>query len=83
MPLLDAAATDGVLSAVRAERERQDAKWGQQNHEALYWLGILMEEVGEAAKACIEGDFSEYAVEMVQVAAVAAGAIESFQRNGA
>lgn len=36
------------------ERRRQDAKWGEQNHNDYYWLGILTEEVGEAAKALIE-----------------------------
>jgi len=36
------------------ERRRQDAKWGEQNHNDYYWLGILAEEFGEAAKALIE-----------------------------
>jgi hypothetical protein len=36
------------------ERRRQDAKWGEQNHNDYYWLGILAEEFGEAAKALID-----------------------------
>ncbi len=36
------------------ERRRQDEKWGEQNHNDYYWLGILGEEFGEAAKALIE-----------------------------
>ena len=37
------------------ERRAQDAKWGEQNHNDYYWLGILAEESGEVAKALIEG----------------------------
>lgn len=43
-----------ILEEVLEERGLQDAKWGQQNHPDLYWLGIAMEEVGEVAKAIIE-----------------------------
>ena len=33
-----------VLNEVSAERQRQDAKWGEQNHDPLLWLSILTEE---------------------------------------
>lgn len=46
--------TSQALIRVREERERQDEKWGPQNHENLYWLGILMEEVGEVSKLLID-----------------------------
>lgn len=39
---------------IEAERVRQDAKWGEQNHGPHRWLAILMEEVGEAAEAMLE-----------------------------
>lgn len=39
-----------VMEAVRAERIRQDKKWGQQNHGPVVWCAILAEEFGEAAK---------------------------------
>ncbi len=32
------------------ERMRQEAKWGEQNHEWPMWLTILTEELGEASK---------------------------------
>jgi hypothetical protein len=41
---------DQVLALVRAERKRQDEKWGPQHHDKLTWLFILMEEVGELAE---------------------------------
>jgi NTP pyrophosphatase (non-canonical NTP hydrolase) len=55
---------------VQKERERQDRKWGVQNHEPLKWLAILGEEVGEVNKAALEGCYSDMREELVQVAAV-------------
>lgn len=79
-----------ALACVRRERERQDAKWGEQNHEPFLWMTILGEEFGEACKAALEATFngeklpdaclSEYRVELVQTAAVAVAAIESLDR---
>ena len=43
-----------ALASVLRERGRQDAKWGEQNHPDLYWLGILGEEFGEVCKECVE-----------------------------
>ena len=52
-----------------AERERQEEKWGYQQHDDGVWMLILTEEVGEAGKAALEdGDLVN---ELVQVAAVA------------
>ncbi|KKL97669.1 hypothetical protein LCGC14_1832160 [marine sediment metagenome] len=56
-----------VLQAIRDERGRQDAKWGVQRHEANEWLAILMEELGEAARATLEGDPVGYVDEVVHV----------------
>jgi len=42
------------LQDVMAERARQDAKWGVQNHDDAAWLMILAEEVGEAAEHVLE-----------------------------
>ena len=68
---------EDILQAVQDERDRQDAKWGVQRHKANMWLSILMEELGEAAKATLDGDPVGYVDELVQVAAVAVAAIES------
>lgn len=76
-----------VLNRVSKERLRQEAKWGMQNHSPEKWLRILLEEAGEAAKEAqnIEEmkELSKqfYIEEMVQVAAVAVAAIESFERQ--
>jgi NTP pyrophosphatase (non-canonical NTP hydrolase) len=78
---------DLVVRQVLTERERQDRKWGEQNHDPLFWLAILQEEVGETAKAILEarfarnGQYSEYREEMIQVAAVAIAAIECLDRE--
>jgi NTP pyrophosphatase (non-canonical NTP hydrolase) len=45
------------------------------------WLTILQEEVGEVARAALEGRPLDYHKEMVQVAAVAVAALESLERN--
>lgn len=64
---------------IRKERQKQDEKWGEQNHGDLYWLGILVEEVGELSKEIIEGrDCRE---ELVQTAAVAVAWLECIQRR--
>ena len=44
-----------ALALILAERERQDAKWGQQDHGHLFWFAILSEEVGEVAASILEG----------------------------
>lgn len=71
-----------TLLEVSLERCRQDKKWGEQNHHPFKYLAILGEEVGEANKAAIEGDWNNYRVELIQVAAVAVAMIQCFDRNG-
>jgi len=72
---------------VRQERVAQDGKWGEQNHEPLKWLGILIEEVGELATECINinPENSNNSLwlehELVQVAAVCKVIYESGKRN--
>lgn len=69
-----------VLTEVMHERDRQDDKWGEQNHAPLLWLAILGEEFGEVAKAAVESKPDQYRRELIEVAAVAVAAIESFDR---
>ncbi len=40
-----------IITEVVDERNRQDARFGEQNHTPFIYLSILTEEVGEAAKA--------------------------------
>jgi hypothetical protein len=69
------------LQLVMEERARQDAKWGEQNHKDLYWLGILMEEVGELAKAIIEDKPLDGCKELVQVTAVGVAWLDCINRR--
>jgi hypothetical protein len=46
-----------ALLLVAAERDRQVAKWGQQDHAADVWLAILGEEMGELCEALLETVF--------------------------
>lgn len=74
---------------VRAERVRQNNKWGEQNHDPYRWLAILLEEIGETAKAILEDEFSSgvghtpdhIAVELIQSIAVAVAMLECFDRH--
>jgi hypothetical protein len=70
-----------IFQNIALERRRQDAKWGVQNHDAYFWLAILGEEFGEAAKAAVEDRAVDLRTELIHVAAVAVAAIESLNRN--
>lgn len=85
-------AAGGALEAVAKERERQDAKWGIQDHAHEVWLAILGEEYGELARAILEtrfdngleakarGGIANIRKEAVQVAAVAVAMVECLDR---
>ncbi|MGB1207545.1 MAG: hypothetical protein ACPG5B_17985 [Chitinophagales bacterium] len=49
--------TAAILAKVVAERQKQDAKWGEQNHNPIEWSAILTEECGEVAKEALEYHF--------------------------
>ena len=73
---------------VLAERERQDAKWGEQNHDDATWGLILGEEFGEACQAALEARFGDSGhpeanlrEELVQLAAVAVSWVECIDRR--
>ena len=75
-----------VLKEVADERNRQENKWGEQNHSPEIYLMILGEEVGDANKAALEYNFDgksldDYRKELIQVAAVAVAMVESYDRN--
>ncbi|WP_061215745.1 MazG-like family protein [Leptospira santarosai] len=79
-----------IFKEISEEREKQDLKFGSQNHHPVEWCMILGEEVGEVQKAALESyfryegknhDYSEYRKELIQVAAVAISMIESYDRN--
>lgn len=83
--LLPSDATFGSLNDVLTERARQDAKWGEQNHDPFTYLAILTEEVGELAQAALHARFGGPAAvglrdEAVQVAAVALAIVQCLDR---
>lgn len=77
----------GALHSVLEERDRQDVKWGTQDHTPLEWLAILTEEVGELGAEVLASHFhrqfnKNLRAEAVQVAAVAIAIVECCDRNG-
>lgn len=82
-----------AMRMVNAERDRQDSKWGEQNHVLPLWLGILGEEYGELCQAVNEtvfdngpeerqkGGYENVMTEACQVAAVAVSIMECLERN--
>ncbi|MDV3675108.1 hypothetical protein OZ664_20005 [Elizabethkingia sp. HX WHF] len=46
-----------IFNEIRSERQRQDEKWGQQDHKPIEWVAILTEEVGEVAKEAVDFHF--------------------------
>lgn len=76
-----------ALRAIIQERERQDEKWGEQNHDDYRWLAILVEEVGELSQCALHDEFGGHAAgklrqELIQVAAVAVSWLECLNRRG-
>ena len=55
---------------IQIERNAQDEKWGEQRHSDEKWLTIILEELGEAAKAVLEKNEEGLLEETVQVAAL-------------
>ena len=82
---------ENIFIEIKEERQKQDIKWGEQNHKPIEWIAILTEEVGEASKSALEAHFQKcywdaeklknYRSELIQVAAVAVAMIESLDRN--
>lgn len=82
-----------VVNEVLAERQRQDAKWGIQDHEPSVWLSILGEEFGELSQAInetifdngpkerLKGGLDNICKEAKQVAAVAMALVENIERR--
>lgn len=88
--MIDRSKRNSILNEAHLEMEHQRKMWGIQDYTPPEWLMILGEEVGEANKGALEahfpaylkhGDFSDYRRELIQVAAVALQAVESYDRQ--
>jgi hypothetical protein len=83
-----------VIDMIRAERDRQDKKWGVQRHDLPVWATILGEEYGELCQAInetifdngpearLKGGYANVKKEAIQVAAVAVALVEMLERAG-
>jgi len=76
-----------VFAAIDVERQRQQDLWSVPHSwgfgdcsspdvETSVKLAVLIEEVGEAARAFLENDDESFRTEMTQVAAVAVALLE-------
>ena len=77
---------EGPMMDVFNERIRQDDKWGEQNHPDYWWLPIMVEEVGEAAKAMLQVEFGmggdgEVYKEVKEACATALAWLECMERR--
>jgi NTP pyrophosphatase (non-canonical NTP hydrolase) len=82
-----------ILDEIKAERIRQNDKFGEQNHDPFKWCVIIGEELGEVNRAvCDAYDWElqsfvteklkgNYRTELIQVAAVAVQMIECLDRG--
>jgi len=82
-----------VLTDIRIERQRQDAKFGEKrDYTAAFWLAVLAEEFGEASKEVVEFSSCDWdavkeirlrnlRTELLQVAAVAVAMVEHIDRG--
>lgn len=77
-----------ILNQISKERDRQDEKWGEQNHHPLMWFSIIGEEFGEMCQAFNEYSFDndpnhleDMQREAVQVAACCVAMIECLERQ--
>ncbi len=71
---------DTILYLIDKERSNQINKWGLQDHLPHIWLAILMEEVGELARALNDCEGPDrIQEETIQVAAVAATMLQNLK----
>lgn len=76
---------ENILSDVRAERGRQDEKWGgpahDDKHSAAEWVELIHYRAGRARAMAGAGDVEQTEHHLIQVAAIAVAAVEASQRQ--
>ena len=66
-----------ILQALDLERKAQYKKWGDQSGNSIgRWLGILIEELGEASKGYLDSNYDNYRHELIHAGAVIVAMIE-------
>jgi len=66
------------MKRVELERLYQIEKWGLEWRSPEVLIAVLLEEVGEVARAALENDGQAYVTELVQVMAVACQMYEAY-----
>jgi ribosomal protein L11 methylase PrmA len=74
-------ATNRVLDDIMRERDRQDAKWGGPEHDDEHWEEHWQSFIEERLNTKEFPMHPSYRQEMVEVAALAIAALESFDRK--
>lgn len=77
-----------VMHDVAQERRRQDDEFGgashNDQHQPAEWVAMIVKQLGKTVAHCTEDQASrEYRQRMVNVAALAVAAVESYDRVGA
>lgn len=72
---------DNIFEEIKAEKKRQEVKYGIQDHDPFIWTSILSEELGKADEALIDSYFSNIDIEefrkhIVQLGAVCVSTLE-------
>lgn len=75
-----------IYEDIKAERKKQDQKWGQDHDDQLGpwdWTSILTSEIGEAIKVSDINvqDREQYRNQMIKIAATAVASLEALDRN--
>ena len=73
--------TATALTRIARERDKQDSKWGEQNHDDQTWGNILTEEYLEAIRDLNDGKYDSLEEEIIQTAAVCVAWLESRWRR--
>lgn len=71
-----------IYDWINEERDVQDLKWGPNRKQNPHtWLSILVEEVGEVAKAILNHNVSNLCDELIQCCAVIITWLESIEEE--
>lgn len=75
-----------IFGEIEAERNRQDAKFGEQAHEDYIWAAIAGEEFGEVCQAMLHTQFGGKAagttrLELLHLTAVCVSWLEAIDRR--